>query len=70
MMFDAYSALWICCIVAFGLTALLHSLRQQTRRRDSHLYEIPPFLRGTSDPGDNAKTDWIEIHPAPGRRKR
>lgn len=74
MMLDLDSALWIGCLVALGLAALLHRMRQRKRRRDANLYEIPPFLRGTSDPGASAdsslKTDWLEIHPAPGRRRK
>lgn len=72
-MLDVHSALGICGLVALGLAALLHGIRQRKRRRDAHLYEIPPFLRGTGDPGASAdsslKTDWLEIHPAPGRRR-
>lgn len=56
-------------IVALGLVALLHRVRERKRLRDAHLYEIPPFLRGTNDPRDGAdsrfKGNWTEIHPLP-----
>lgn len=70
-MLDINIALWIGCLVAVGLATLLHRMRQRKRRRDAHLYEIPPFLRGTADPVDAAdgrfKRNWTEIHPLPKR---
>ncbi len=48
--------------------------RRRIQRRNAHRYEIPPFLRGTSDSaasaGSNVTPDWVEIHPAPKRAKR
>lgn len=71
MMFDVESALWIGGLFAFALTALLHRIRQRQRRKDAHLYEIPPFLRGTADASDNIdsrfKGNWTEAHPLPKR---
>ena len=63
-------------IVGASITAIavfvIH--RRRIRRRDAHLYEIPPFLSGVSNPatsaGGNPSTDWVEVHPAPGRAKR
>ena len=64
-----HSAWWICDLVALGVAAFLHSIRRWKRRRSEHLYEIQPFLRGTSNPGDCAdgrfKGNWTEIHPLP-----
>lgn len=71
MTLDVESTIWVGGLLALGLAALLHHIRQRKRRRDSHLYEIPPFLRGTADPGDDAggrfKGNWTEIHPLPKR---
>lgn len=55
--------------VTAAIIFVLH--RRRIRRRNAHLYEIPPFLRGTADPGDDAgsrfKGNWTEIHPLPRR---
>lgn len=62
-------SVWIGAIIALGLVILLHRIRQRKRQRNAHLYEIPPFLRGTNDPGDGAdsrfKGNWTEVHPLP-----
>jgi len=67
MMLDVESALWVSPIIALGLVALLRRIK---RRRKVEI-EIPPFLRGTADPGDDAsgrfKGNWTEIHPLPKR---
>ncbi|CAH1748282.1 conserved protein of unknown function [Thauera humireducens] len=74
MMLDVESTIWVGGLLSLGLVVLMHLSRQRKRRRDAHLYEIPPFLRGTADAGDdtpgNAETDWLEIHPAPGRHRK
>ncbi len=64
-MLDVESISWFGASVALGLVALLHRVK---RRRKVEI-EIPPFLRGTADPGDDAgsrfKGNWTEIHPLP-----
>lgn len=66
-MLDVESALWVSPIIALGLAALLRRIK---RRRKAEI-EIPPFLRGTTDPGGDAgsrfKGNWTEIHPLPKR---
>lgn len=67
MMLDVESVLWLSAIVALGLAAL----RRRIKRRLKVEIEIPPFLRGAADPGDNADTrfkgNWTTIHPLPRR---
>ena len=50
--------------------ALFALYRLRKRRRKVEI-EIPPFLRGTTDPGEDAgsrfKGNWTEIHPLPKR---
>ena len=66
-MLDVESISWIGASVALGLVALLRRIK----RRHKLEIEIPPFLRGTTDPGDNAgsrfKENWTEVHPLPKR---
>lgn len=66
-MLDVESVSWIGACVALGLVALLHRVK---RRRKVEI-EIPPFLRGTAGPGDDAgsrfKGNWTEVHPLPKR---
>lgn len=73
-MLEIENAVWIGSLVAVGLMILLHRIRLERKQQHAHLYEIPPFLRGTSDLGGDAhgivETDWLEIHPAPGRHRR
>lgn len=51
-----------------AVIALFALYRLRKRRRKVEI-EIPPFLRGTTDPGDDAgsrfKGNWTEIHPLP-----
>jgi hypothetical protein len=55
---------------AAAVIALLTLYRLRKRRRKVEI-EIPPFLRGTTDPGDDAgsrfKGNWTEVHPLPKR---
>lgn len=55
---------------AAAIIALFVLYRLRKRRRKVEI-EIPPFLRGTTDPGDDAggrfKGDWTEVHPLPRR---
>lgn len=46
--------------------ALFALYRLRKRRRKVEI-EIPPFLRGTTDPGSRFKGNWTEIHPLPKR---
>ena len=50
--------------------ALFALYRLRKRRRKVEI-EIPPFLRGTTDPGEDAgsrfKGNWTEVHPLPKR---
>lgn len=73
MMLSIDRPMWIGAIIALGLVALLYRILHRKRHRDAHLYEIPPFLRGTHDPRDDAggrfEGNWTEIHPLPGRIK-
>lgn len=51
-----------------AVIALFALYRLRKRRRKVEI-EIPPFLRGTVDSGDDAgsrfKGNWTEIHPLP-----
>ncbi len=53
---------------AAAIIALFALYRFRKRRRKVEI-EIPPFLRGTTDPGGDAgsrfKGNWTEIHPLP-----
>lgn len=55
---------------AAAVIALFALYRLRKRRRKVEI-ELPPFLRGTTDPGDNAgsrfKENWTEVHPLPKR---
>ena len=55
---------------AAAIIALVVLYRLRKRRRKVEI-EIPPFLRGTTDPGDDAggrfKGNWTEVHPLPRR---
>ena len=55
---------------AAAAIALFALYRLRKRRRKVEI-ELPPFLRGTTDPGDNAgsrfKENWTEVHPLPKR---
>ena len=56
----------IAVVIVFGV---LHFLRQRRLRRREPEFDIPNFLRGGPDSGDNAsrsvETDWVEVHPLP-----
>lgn len=58
-------------LVAAAAVAVLVVLYRLRKRRRKPEIEIPPFLRGTTDPGDDAggrfKGNWTEVHPLPKR---
>ena len=60
---------WTGVLAVVALYVLLHFIRQRIKRRRKVEIEIPPFLRGTADPGDDAggrfKGNWTEVHPLP-----
>ena len=49
-------------------------LRQRIKRRHKAQFDLPDFLSGRPNAGDDAggdlKTDWLEIHPGPRRRTK
>ncbi|KAI5914515.1 hypothetical protein [Thauera sp. 2A1] len=55
---------------AAAVIVLFALFRLRKRRRKVEI-EIPPFLRGTTDPRDDAgsrfKGNWTEVHPLPKR---
>ena len=55
-------------VVAAAVTALVVLYRLRKRRRKPDI-DIPPFLRGTADPGTDTdcrfKGSWTEVHPLP-----
>jgi len=57
-------------LVGAAVIALFALYRLPKRRRKVEI-EIPPFLRGTTDPSDDAgsrfKGNWTEVHPLPRR---
>lgn len=53
-------------LIGYGL---LHILRKRRARRRQPQIDIPEFLSGRTDGGDNSgglvEPDWTEIHPLP-----
>ena len=62
------SAIDLALAGAAAVIALFTLYRLGKRRRKVEI-EIPPFLRGTADPGTDTdirfKGNWTEIHPLP-----